>query len=195
MYILHHFFTFTIHNPSNPSSSSTCVVTTTSTTPSPLYAPKSIQAFISTHSIPPTDRFRPAAADFVAAVSRSVHTHPALQDTHLAKSDYSPAGAVVQAVEAEERSPVAHSGPTGFVAAAVAAAVPTAGAAGAVLEAGRKIVGVRGVKRGCIGVGLGCRIGLFGADGRIVVAGMILGEAEADRMSVVDCRRRTVAVT
>ena len=98
-------------------------------------------------------------------------------------------------MEAEERSPVAHSDPTGFVVAAVAAAVPTAGAAGAELEVGRRIVGVRGVRRGCIGVGLGCRIGLSGADGRIVVAGMILGEAEADRMSVVDCRRRTVAVT
>jgi hypothetical protein len=93
-------------------------------------------------------------------------------------------------VAAAARSLAERLGPT-----VAAVAGPMVGAAGAVVGAGRRIAGVRGEKRGCIGCGveLGCRIGSSGVGVAVVrtaAAGRIRGgeEGVGTRWMVGCCR-------
>lgn len=97
--------------------------------------------------------------------------------------------------EAAAHTLVARSVPTGS-AAAVAAAGPMAGFAAAALAAGRRIAGVPGARRGCIGAAPDYMIGLIAVGDRTVAVGTIRGGVPgAGTTGIAGCCRTIAEAT
>ena len=185
--------------PQPHSSSSTCLATLIYLLPRILTI-HSHQHSISTHSTPPKDHSHPAAVVHLGLVPAvpTVHNRPAPQDTNPVRSDCDPAAAAAPEAAEAVRNPAARSGPTAAVVVAAAVVVgPTAGAVGLGLGVERrKFADVLVAKRGCTGVGLGCRIDLSDVGVEVDrIVGRIRGEGVEVGRSCLVCRCRTVAVT
>lgn len=155
---------------------------------------------ISTHSVRPKDHSRPAPAVPAPAAFLNSHIRPVprgtgRQSVSSPAFDWAGAPAAAEAGRSPAVALVADSGP---IAAAVAVAGPTAGVVGvvdvgAVLEAERRIAGVRGAKRGCTGVVRGCKTGLSGVRVGGTAGRIRGGEGEVGKSLML--RRRIAGVT